>query len=103
MIVVVVSIRSLRRRGRHVQVGLLLGDATPTPLPMDRVIAQELEVYGSHGMAAADYPAMLALIAGGRLDPAALVTRQITLDEAGAALAAMDHPGPPGLTVVTLP
>ena len=97
------SIRSLRRRGRHVQVGLLLGDATPTPLPMDRVIAQELEVYGSHGMAAADYPAMLALIAGGRLDPAALVTRQITLDEAGAALAAMDHPGPPGLTVVTLP
>ena len=97
------SIRSLRRRGRHVQVGLLLGDATPTPLPMDRVIAQELEVYGSHGMAAADYPAMLALIAGGRLDPAALVTRQITLDEAGAALAAMDRPGPPGLTVVTMP
>lgn len=97
------SIRSLRRRGRHVQVGLLLGADASTPLPMDRVIAHELEVYGSHGMAATDYPEMLALIAGGRLDPAALVTREITLDEAGAALAAMDHPGPPGLTVVALP
>ena len=94
------SVRSLRRRGRHVQVGLLLGDAAATALPMDLVVAHELEVYGSHGMAAADYPAMLDLVERGLLDPSLLVTRVVGIDEAGAALAAMDHPGPPGLTVV---
>ena len=57
------SVRCLRRRGRHVQAGLLLGGATP--LPMDVVVAHELEIYGSHGMAAADYPPMLALVADG--------------------------------------
>ena len=96
------SVRSLRRRGRHIQVGLLLGDDAATPLPMDVVVAHELEILGSHGMAAADYPAMLALVAAGRLDPAALIGRRISLEDAPAALAALDRPGPPGLTVVEL-
>lgn len=97
------SIRSLRRRGRHVQVGLLLGDDAAAALPMDQVIAHELEVIGSHGMAAASYPAMLDLLVRQSLDPRSLVTRVIGLEEAGRALMAMDHPGPPGLTVVSLP
>jgi alcohol dehydrogenase len=98
------SVRSLRRRGRHVQVGLLLGrDSTP-PLPMDRVVAQELEIYGSHGMAAADYPAMLALVADGSLRPDRLVGEVIGLERAGDALAAMDLPATvAGLTVVEIP
>ncbi len=85
----VASVRSLRRRGRHVQVGLLLGASSTPALPMDRVVAHELEIYGSHGMAAGDYPPMLDLIARGVLDPGRLVGRVIGLDEAGAALAAM--------------
>jgi D-arabinose 1-dehydrogenase-like Zn-dependent alcohol dehydrogenase len=95
------SVRSLRRRGRHVQVGLLLGtDATP-PIPMDRVVAQELEVYGSHGMPATDYAAMLALVADGSLRPELLVGTVIGLEDAGAALAAMDRPAASaGMTVV---
>ena len=64
----VASVRCLRRRGRHVQVGLLLGDASTPPLPMDQVVAHELEIYGSHGMAAHEYPAMLALIEDGTLE-----------------------------------
>jgi alcohol dehydrogenase len=95
------SILSLRRRGRHVQVGLLLGADTAPPLPMGRVIGWELEVYGSHGMAAHEYPAMLARIASGELDPSRLVGRTVGLDEAPAALAALgDGTGGPGMTVV---
>lgn len=94
------SVSSLRRRGRHVQVGLLLGDAAQTALPMDRVIAHELAVLGSHGMPAVDYPAMLELLASGALDPERLVTRVVGLDEAGAALAAMDAPTGPGMTII---
>lgn len=95
------SVRSLRRRGRHVQVGLLLGADSSPPLPMDRVVAQELEIYGSHGMPAVDYPAMLAMVASGSLRPDRLVGDVIGLEEAGAALVAMDRPSAAaGMTVV---
>ncbi|GAA1941408.1 zinc-dependent alcohol dehydrogenase family protein [Microbacterium aoyamense] len=96
----VASIESLRPRGRHVQVGLLLaGDAMPA-VPMGRVIADELDVLGSHGMSAADYPAMLADIAAGRLDPSLTRGDTIGFDELPHALATMDDPGRrPGMTV----
>jgi D-arabinose 1-dehydrogenase-like Zn-dependent alcohol dehydrogenase len=98
------SVESLRRRGRHVQVGLLLGAAATPPLPMDRVVAHELEIYGSHGMAAHEYPAMLALVEDGTLRPDRLVGDVIGLDQAGDALAAMDRPAASaGMTVVRLP
>lgn len=95
------SIRSLRKRGRHVQVGLLPPSLGEPAVPMSRVIFHELEILGSHGMPAHRYPDLLALVAAGRLRPDLLVTRQIGLDEAGAALAAMGQPGQgPGVTVV---
>lgn len=99
----VASVSCLRRRGRHVQVGLLLGaDATPR-LPMDRVVAQELQIHGSHGMPAHQYGALLGLVADGTIDPAVLVGHVIGLDEAGAALAAMSGPADTtGMTVVRL-
>ncbi len=97
------SVRSLRRRGRHIQVGLLLGPDAAAPLPMDLVIAYELEIYGSHGMAAADYPAMLALNADQTLRPERLIGRVIGLAGAGAALAAMSQPpAAAGMTVLDL-
>jgi D-arabinose 1-dehydrogenase-like Zn-dependent alcohol dehydrogenase len=94
------SIRCLRKRGRHVQIGLMVADDDMPPVPMAAVIAAELEVVGSHGMAAHAYPAMLAEIVGGTLHPERLVTRRLTLDEAPAALAALgQHPGD-GITMV---
>jgi alcohol dehydrogenase len=97
------SVRSLRRRGRHVQIGLLLGPAASPPVPMDLVIARELEIYGSHGMAARHYPPMMARVADGTLRPRLLVGEVIGLDQAGAALAAMDRPPlSAGITVVRL-
>jgi alcohol dehydrogenase len=97
------SLASLRRRGRHVQVGLMLGDSAVAPVPMGRAIAEELEILGSHGMPATDYPDMLALVASGRLDVRRLVGRIIPLDDAPAALAAMSEPATSaGMTVVDL-
>lgn len=94
------SILSLRPRGRHVQVGLLLGDDAAAPLPIGRVIADELDLLGSHGMSARDYPAMLAEIAAGTLAPSLTRGRTISFDELPAALAAMDDPGrAPGMVV----
>ena len=96
------SVRSLAKRGRHVQVGLLPPDHRgQPPMPMARVIAHELEIVGSHGMAAHDYPAMLALVAAGRLRPDLLVTRRLSLEEAAVALPAMGQPSyPAGISVI---
>jgi alcohol dehydrogenase len=93
------SIACLRRRGRHVQVGLLPAGGTPG-LPMDRVIAYELRVLGSHGMPARAYGSMLDLVAAGTLRPDRLVTRVIGLEETPAALAAMGTAPPAGVTVI---
>jgi threonine dehydrogenase-like Zn-dependent dehydrogenase len=97
------SVRCLRRRGRHVQVGLLLGPDAAPPVPMALVIARELEIYGSHGMAAGDYPAMMAMIADGVLPLDALIGRVIGLEDIGQALAAMGEPATAtGMTVARI-
>jgi D-arabinose 1-dehydrogenase-like Zn-dependent alcohol dehydrogenase len=97
-LVAAASVRSLRRRGHHVQVGLLHGAAS---LPMDRVISHELQIHGSHGMAAHEYPAMLELVGCGALRPDRLVGAVIGLDDAAAALMAMDRNTGGGMTVIT--
>lgn len=63
------SINNLRRRGRHVQVGLMLADHSTPAIPMSKVIAYELEICGSHGMQAHRYGAMMEMITSGKLAP----------------------------------
>jgi alcohol dehydrogenase len=96
------SVASLRPRGRHVQVGLLGGDDARPSVDMGRVIGRELQLLGSHGMAASDYPEMLARLSDGTLDPALLVRDRIGLGQAGARLAALGEPGggAGGVTVI---
>ncbi|WP_412067472.1 zinc-dependent alcohol dehydrogenase family protein [Rubrivirga sp. IMCC43871] len=95
------SIRSLRKRGRHVQVGLLVADQRAPAIPMDRVVADELEIVGSHGMQAHRYDAMLAMIEAGTLAPDRLVGRTITLEASIPALMRMDTFESAGVTVIT--
>ena len=93
-----IGVRSLASGGRLLQIGLLAGDPV---VPMGDVIARELSVLGSHGMAAADYPRLLELVRAGGVRPESLVARHITLDEvpdAFEALAAGTAPG--GVTMV---
>src|SRR4051794_19326922 len=94
------SIRCLRRRGRHVQVGLLLGDERSVPVPMARVIAHELRLLGVHGMAVRHYDGLLRALASGGLEPGRLVAKTIGLDAAGDELAAMGRFAQEGVTVV---
>jgi len=94
------SLRCLRSRGLHVQIGLLLGAEADPPLPMGEVIARELEILGSHGMGANDYPRLLDLVARGILDPSRLVRKTLSLAEAGAALEALGRYSGAGVSVV---
>lgn len=96
------AVESLRVQGRHVQIGLLLpakiGDKAT--VPMHVVIAKELSVLGSHGMAAAAYPEMLADIAAGVIDPGQFITHTIPLDAVPEALAKMSTGTEPGVTII---
>jgi D-arabinose 1-dehydrogenase-like Zn-dependent alcohol dehydrogenase len=94
------AILSLRRRGRHVQVGLLPPVDGHPQVPMDRVIGWELDLLGSHGMAALDYPDMLDLVGQGLLRPEQLVQRTIGLDEAATLLPIFDRATAVGITLI---
>lgn len=94
------AIHSLRRQGRHVQVGLLPNVTGHPAVPMDRVIAWELDVLGSHGMSAVDYPGMLALIEAGTLRPQALVERVVGLADGAALLPSVGEASPVGVTLI---
>ena len=68
---------------------------------MARVAGWELELIGSHGIAASDFPAILELVRAGKLNPELLIERECNLEEGAAAIMAMDAGSPLGMTMVT--
>lgn len=84
------SVAGLRKRGKHIQVGLMLGGHNNSVLPMDKVIARELEIYGSHGIQAHKYPLLFEMIRTGKVDPGKLIGKTLSLEEAAVALTEMD-------------
>ncbi len=94
------SVLSLRKRGRHVQVGLMVADYKDALIPMNLVIAWELEILGSHGMQAHAYPPMLDMIVTGKLDPKRLIRKTVTLEESIDELMAMTHFAQIGVSVI---
>lgn len=94
------SIANLRKRGRHIQVGLMTGQEHHPRIPMDRVLADELEVIGSHGMQAYRYPEMMAMIEQKKLMPEKLVGKQISLEQSLAELVNMGQFSNAGVTVI---
>lgn len=95
------AIRGLRKLGRHVQIGMPLGRHADPPIPLlELVYSRQIAVMGTRGIAASRFPALLEMVSGGRFDPARLVTKRIALEEAGAALAAMDRYAGAGITVI---
>jgi alcohol dehydrogenase len=94
------SIANLRKRGKHIQVGLMLGDQCHPAVPMDKVIANELEILGSHGIQAYKYGCIFEQIQSGKLNPAKLIGKTISLDESLEELANMDKFNGIGISVI---
>ena len=94
------SILSLRALGRHVQIGLF--PTATAELPISRVIRDELELLGVHGLSASRFDQVFAMMAAGRLDPSALITQRLSLADIPMALPAMGAFSQPGVSVVTM-
>ena len=94
------SISGLRKRGKHIQVGLMTDDHKHPIVPMDRILADELEIIGSHGMQAHKYSEMFKMISDGKLHPEKLIERTICLEEVTIALPNMNNFENKGVLVI---
>lgn len=94
------AVALLRRRGRHVQLGLLLGaDADPS-FPLQTVVKRELTVVGGHGMPAWRYPELFRFVTARALPLDRLIGARRPLEEAGVAMSAMGAFAPVGVTLL---
>jgi len=94
------SILNLRKSGKHIQVGLMAADDENPHIPMSLIIANELEILGSHGMQAHKYNEMFDLIASAGINLKKMVSDTVTLDDIPALLPKMDQFKTSGITVV---
>ncbi len=94
------SIECIRKRGKHIQVGLMTGDHKHPKVPMDRVLANELEILGSHGMQAFRYDAVFDMIKSGKVQPERMIGKTISLEEVPETMVNMDKFENLGITVI---
>jgi len=94
------SVSSLRKRGRHIQVGIMESGQHNSSIPVDKIIAREIEILGSHGMQAHRYPEMLEMIRDGKLQPQKLIARTVSLSESPTELVNMNSFNAAGVTVI---
>lgn len=94
------SIKNLRKRGKHIQVGLMTGDHSSPKIPMSQVVANELEIYGSHGIQAYRYDAIWEMIKNNKLKPEMLLGKTISLEASIPALMTMDRFENQGITII---
>jgi alcohol dehydrogenase len=97
------SILSLRKGGKHLQVGLLPATAGKHPeIPMDLVIANELRLIGSHGMQAHRYESIFRLLENKAITLEQLITKTISLEEVPDELTQLNLDTTPGISVITM-
>lgn len=96
------GLMSLRKGGRHVQLGLTgKDDKGSVSLPIDAICAQELKLFGSVGCPTTSYPGMLSMIAAGQLNPSRLVTERVDASQVNRVFADMSGFKTHGLHVIT--
>lgn len=95
------SIMSVRKRGRHLQIGLTsAAEQGEVAVPIDLLVLKEVSIVGSLGMQAPHYAGMLRMVEAGRLRPGRLVQRRIGLEDASGVLEAMDRFSTVGVVVI---
>lgn len=97
------SVRCLRQRGTHVQVGLTTdAEKGEISLPTDWMTRWEIDWLGSRGMPPARFGELLAMVEDGTLDPGALVGREVGLADVSDRLAAMTTYDTDGIEILSL-
>jgi len=95
------AVNSLGPMGSHVQIGLTTSEeGGQIPLPTDEMVTSEVDFHGALGMPPADYDEIFRMVATGKLDPAAVVSETIGLEDVSDTLDAMTNFDTVGIPVV---
>ena len=79
----------------------MVADHRHPAVPMDQVIANELEIFGSHGMQVHRcHPALLTMIQATKLFPERLIQKRISLEESLDELINMESFSGTGITII---
>ena len=95
------ALSSLRKRGKHVQVGLMKGTKSLSQSILGLMIANELELIGSHGMPAKDFPDVFELILSGKVNPINMIQYRLNLAEGVNFLMNMGKNEHSGVALIT--
>ncbi len=96
------SVRCLRERGTHVQLGLTTADERgEVSLPTDWMTRWEISFVGSRGMPPTRYDALFDFVSASDIDPGELVGREVSLEAVSDRLAAMGSYETDGVEVIT--
>jgi len=95
------SVLSLRKLGRHVQLGhTTRKEAGYVPLPIDVILLNELRLYGTFGMQGQRFGTMLAMCEAGTLNPGLVVHQKVGLEGITGILEAMADYDTTGVVVI---
>ena len=95
------SINSLRKQGRHLQIGLTTQvEKGEVAIPIDKVVMMELQLIGTLGMQASHYPGMLQMVEAKKLNPKSMITGTVDLGGAAKILEEMTNFQNVGVTII---
>jgi D-arabinose 1-dehydrogenase-like Zn-dependent alcohol dehydrogenase len=95
------AVASLRKRGRHIQIGLTTqGEKGEVALPVDQIVFKEIQFIGSLAIQSFRYPAILSMVERGRLEPRKLISETIPLEKAFGGLDQMSKFENAGISVI---
>ena len=95
------SVLSLGTRGTHVQIGLTTSEEEGmVSLPTDAMVMKEIEFVGSLGLPPTRYDEIFRMVARDKLDPSAVISETVSLDDVNDKLSAMTDFGTVGIPVI---
>ena len=95
------SIRSLRKLGRHIQVGMPTGNNANVSLALlDLIYSRQLKVIGTRGMASSGFSSLLTMIDEGSIKIDSLISKKLKLSQVSEALSQFGKRSEAGITII---
>jgi D-arabinose 1-dehydrogenase-like Zn-dependent alcohol dehydrogenase len=95
------AVSSLRKRGRHIQIGLTSQlEKGEVALPVDQIVFKEIQFVGSLAIQSFRYPSMLSMVERGQLQPKKLITETLPIEKAFGVIEQMSKFENVGMSVI---
>ena len=95
------SIRSLRKLGRHIQIGMPTSNHAIVSLALlDLVYSRQLKIVGTRGMASSGFSSLMTMINNGSINIDSLITRKLKLSQVPEAMLQFGQQSETGITII---